>query len=747
MYSNNLQHMQQHEALPSLQPHSISPSTQEPKISTKKRPRRDRACDLCRRKKIRCDYDPAYSQNPCSSCRSYNKLCTFNEAAKKRGPPKGYVDGLEQRLKRMEKLLLDIAANGKLPPDMVKDLLQQNDSAVQQDPINDGRDGSYSSDMDSCQSNSQKSPHSASPTLKVGTEEQQQQQQNEHLLPRIECLTPNAKDAKRPFSYMGSSSGVYLLTRLFTENTGHQCSNEEKNALPRPVKGHEEDLMVARLETGASPYRNLCKILNPGWKMPPKELVDYLIKLYFEKLNTFLPIVDEEKFYEKYQKANHEPQFIPIIMAVCRAAFRLLSDGHPLLEKYNIVDRKQYFTDICFQLEQNFDLDFLEPTMEAIQVLLLQAANTDKWGSQSSDWIATSIAVKMAQDLGLHRANTQQSGITIRETESRRRIWWCAYIIDRWVCASLGRPLTISDADCDVDYPDAEGRKYVSFEYLAKLSCILGDALRGLCTPRARLMSEKGVGLENISRKLEQMLLEWKKILPTDLKLTDEELSQISRMGHSDPALKRKLNSGAGKLHLAYYAVYLLSKRPLISLGTGEESTVQMPSECQMAIRHFMGIINVIDLAELISGWSIFSYCLSNTQMLLFLNYKNADSRLVTESTAFSERFRKLHLDLEKYITEPSIIPFLDVLSKIISSNGMKSVDEQSPSTEKNKLGDIFEQQVDSMSSEIQWQGICRFSISFSMCISFSIINSTLKSLTITIIVQHLVYPLNTHDL
>ncbi|PIL26804.1 hypothetical protein GSI_11140 [Ganoderma sinense ZZ0214-1] len=49
--------------------------------------------------------------NRCSNCVSYRLECTYVEAAKKRGPPKGYVESLETRLEKMEKLL------NKLCPD------------------------------------------------------------------------------------------------------------------------------------------------------------------------------------------------------------------------------------------------------------------------------------------------------------------------------------------------------------------------------------------------------------------------------------------------------------------------------------------------------------------------------------------------------------------------------------------------------------------------------------------------------
>lgn len=107
-----------------------------------------------------------------------------------------------------------------------------------------------------------------------------------------------------------------------------------------------------------------------------------------------------------------------------------------MVKKYKI-DRASLFHDLEKQLDTKFDLDFLEPKIETMQVLLLNASNASKWGLQSTDWIITSIAVKMAQDLGLHRANAQHE--PKKDTEAKKRLWWSAYVIDRVVCASLGR--------------------------------------------------------------------------------------------------------------------------------------------------------------------------------------------------------------------------------------------------------------------------------------------------------------------
>ncbi|KAI8368542.1 fungal-specific transcription factor domain-containing protein [Blakeslea trispora] len=660
----------------------VSIKRQKSEKNDKKRTRKSRACDLCRRKKIRCDYDQDYPQHSCSSCKGYGKECAFNEASKKRGPPRGYVEGLESRLRRMEKLLLTVAENGNLPPEVLKATSELANSSNEKESTN----------------------LSSTEELQHSTEKQTMAQKADDTSQERAVGMP-ISNTSEPFSYVGSSSGIYLLSRLFTRNTTHM-DRKEKEALPRPVDDNEEDLMIARF--GGDPLNKLGfgRILNPDWKIPPKDLTDHLIQIYFRRINIMLPILDEDSFYQEYRKANHASTFIPIIMAICRSSCRLLEEEDFLVQKYNI-DRAHFFRDIQKQMDTYFDVDFLQPKIETIQVLLISASNTEKWGIESSDWITTSIAVKMAQDLGLHRANTQHQGVPKKDMEAKKRLWWSAYIIDRWVCASLGRPLTISDADCDIDHPDPNDQQYTLFFYMVKLSCILGDVLRAFCSPRARLMSEKGIVLENISRSLEQMLLGWRRSLPSHLALSKTDLYMISQKD-IDAEFRAKLSNGASQLQMAYIAVYLLIKRPLISMGIGSESTVKMPAECQDAIKLAVDLFDVMKITDLLCNWSLGSYWLSQTQMLLLLNFRNADTGLSAESKRFSERFKSRHHELSNYITQPSLVPFLELVSSVISGEGShdKNSNASHGSTINKSLAPSVDQQQSlwEASNGIEWQ-------------------------------------------
>lgn len=71
-----------------------------------KRRRVQRACDACRRKKIRCDGAQAGKRNiTCSNCLEQKVECTYVEAAKRRGPPPGYIEALEWKVQKFEDLL------------------------------------------------------------------------------------------------------------------------------------------------------------------------------------------------------------------------------------------------------------------------------------------------------------------------------------------------------------------------------------------------------------------------------------------------------------------------------------------------------------------------------------------------------------------------------------------------------------------------------------------------------------------
>lgn len=58
-------------------------------IPPRKRSKVSRACDECRRKKIKCDAQSDSGEAPCSSCARSSIRCLFSRVPQKRGPSKG----------------------------------------------------------------------------------------------------------------------------------------------------------------------------------------------------------------------------------------------------------------------------------------------------------------------------------------------------------------------------------------------------------------------------------------------------------------------------------------------------------------------------------------------------------------------------------------------------------------------------------------------------------------------------------
>ncbi|EMC99675.1 hypothetical protein BAUCODRAFT_346869 [Baudoinia panamericana UAMH 10762] len=90
-------------------PPSYPPTTDQPvavslSIPPKQRERTkvSRACDECRRKKIRCDAVDETGITACSNCARTGAICAFSRQPMKRGPSKGYIKELAERLDSLE---------------------------------------------------------------------------------------------------------------------------------------------------------------------------------------------------------------------------------------------------------------------------------------------------------------------------------------------------------------------------------------------------------------------------------------------------------------------------------------------------------------------------------------------------------------------------------------------------------------------------------------------------------------------
>jgi hypothetical protein len=147
---------------------------------------------------------------PCSTCVQSSWECTFKEQARKRGPPKGYIGNLENRLKKMEKLLETLSGTPNFDDD---------------DADDDDDDVKEEEDEEEQQLQERKRPKKAHPSTKLRASPTEDIVIN---IPTPKMATVNEDNdrksklkVKEPkiARYIGSSSGLYLMSKTRDEET------------------------------------------------------------------------------------------------------------------------------------------------------------------------------------------------------------------------------------------------------------------------------------------------------------------------------------------------------------------------------------------------------------------------------------------------------------------------------------------------------------------------------------------------
>lgn len=111
------------------------------------------------------------------------------------------------------------------------------------------------------------------------------------------------------------------------------------------------------------------------------------------------------------------------------------------------------------QAKTLLDKTYTAPRASTVQALLLLGYRELGIGSMAQAWMYTGMAVRMAQDLGMHRAADAWARVGLeklfgaQELQSRRCIWWGCVVLDVYVSAYIGRPLAITDRDYDTQLP------------------------------------------------------------------------------------------------------------------------------------------------------------------------------------------------------------------------------------------------------------------------------------------------------
>ena len=281
------------------------------------------------------------------------------------------------------------------------------------------------------------------------------------------------------------------------------------------------------------------------------DVVEKLVNTYFEKVATFFPVVTKSEFL-------HLSRPPPLLLyAICGVS--ALSREVP----------REVLGAVKATLHAIFkDNDILSNSSSVtVRALLVMSLHSDLHGSNalqsgSKCWNRTGMAIRMAQDLGLNRDASGRDDLDDDAffLEQKRRIWGCCVTADRCLSVSLGRPLAIDLTDCDVRLPSP-------FEIL-----------RSPTDPKSDLNTDRPFAFNTEMLKLTILIGRVMKAIysPTGLmKATDEEitslLSDIDRWKESLPAELQfqgpDSNPAAGILHVGFACLMMLFWRVFMRIS------------------------------------------------------------------------------------------------------------------------------------------------------------------------------------
>ena len=100
--------------------------------------------------------------------------------------------------------------------------------------------------------------------------------------------------------------------------------------------------------------------------------------------------------------------------------------------------------------------------LSTCQALLLLGYREAGFGTMTQAWLYVGMAVRMVQDLGLHKSAEKwmyDGGRNIflhAELQECRRIWYGCIIMDKYVCTYVGGPVAITEHDFDTELSGVE---------------------------------------------------------------------------------------------------------------------------------------------------------------------------------------------------------------------------------------------------------------------------------------------------
>ncbi|OJD25163.1 hypothetical protein ACJ73_03465 [Blastomyces percursus] len=383
----------------------------------RKRSKVSRACDECRRKKVRCDATSEAGVETCSNCRRTNATCEFSRVPMKRGPSKGYIKELADRINSLE---------NQMHPGIAQ-------SDMQYQPMQDDTSPRGYQDFSS--------PVDASLLSRKRTYSMSEGLPNTFMQPQ--------------FSQNGRPSSV--------GGWPVQTPSKDQSQVPQGDAGAGVDMYSSTLLTNGS-----AKVSQPFWSQqgttgqqtdmsglgdelqPPIELDDKVLDAYYYHIHPILPVLpnSRDRFRDYLQQVNRQIQeaFLHCLYAVTGAGLFRAGDQLQQIPTFEKAQDRIYSSFREEPSSRSMSTNFV--LLQSIILMVLEADTRGPENLRGQNGLSKSVLLEFAYPLSYHiaknlgqiRTSNPDDADSDSDGNIARRNWIVVGILSRWHAVAVAGP-------------------------------------------------------------------------------------------------------------------------------------------------------------------------------------------------------------------------------------------------------------------------------------------------------------------
>ncbi|KAJ5525428.1 hypothetical protein N7494_012078 [Penicillium frequentans] len=490
-----------------------APQQKRQRVAEENRKRAVRACDGCRRVKEKCE-----GGVPCRRCLRYRRQCNFT-----------HIDPVEKS-RSTSVSLLDRAAS------VSHHELVEAERVRYMECILSYYAPGLTFDIQSLRKAAEdlKSKHRESESdalsTKVDANELEDLAIDEEDF-TIKALPNNTAQYSGEFSYLNFSMKIRKKIDEWMKTAAPDASSE--------VEPFEDRWRATQLQSGSSLVSSSITCL------PPRYVAEFLVQIFFKYAQTNNFYVEEDWLCQKLNICYTNPSSLSsddagavcaiLMVLAVGTQFAHMESPTPVncLPVDSAANQDHHFSEdevglTFYQFASKLLPDIIATaSVRSVQACLLIGTYLLPLDTSGLCYTYFGLALKLAIQNGMHR-RYHGEGLSSRMIETRNRVFWTAYTIEKRISILHGRPASLADADVDapfpVDFPGlmpaTQQSNHTNMVTLITLTLKLGQVSNEITSLRTCPKGQQQDCLERLLN-IRKHLIEWWSTLPEETSCRD----------------------------------------------------------------------------------------------------------------------------------------------------------------------------------------------------------------------------------